>query len=189
MTTMIEMIRVPYGAECFSGFRHTKDGHIIGNYSADEPVSVEGGDVLYVEIRDEDRRQGRCRVVMVNKSASDRVPTLAASNCRNRGRRQAPLTKAERAAIALQAKVVAAESAEADLKRIETKQAISALFNASNLLPRDERVIRLRFMHDLELRAVSEQLGLTIERVRQIEGRGLRKMKRAATVLARRGAI
>ena len=189
MTTMIEMVKVPYGAECFSGFRHTKDGHVIGSYTADKPVDVSGGDVLYVEIRDEDKRTGRCRVVMVNKAAGYQSSELASSKCRSRGKKQSPLTTAERAAIALQARVESEDCIERELKVAEVKQSVRVLFSASGLSPREERIVRLRLLHDLELKAVGDQFGVTPSCIRQIEVRALKKMKRAATALARQGAI
>ena len=53
-----------------------------------------------------------------------------------------------------------------------------ALSNAlSTLMPREERVIRERFLNNKTLKEVSSSLSITSERLRQIEIRALLKLK------------
>ena len=66
-----------------------------------------------------------------------------------------------------------------EVKRQELKEVMSKVL--SSLTPREERVLRLRFginlKKDYTLEETSLDLQVTRERVRQIEGRALRKLK------------
>lgn len=68
-----------------------------------------------------------------------------------------------------------AESAESGLLREDLQEALSTL------TPREARILRLRFGLEGEetytLREVGEKLGVTRERIRQIEGKALRKLR------------
>jgi RNA polymerase sigma factor (sigma-70 family) len=66
---------------------------------------------------------------------------------------------------------------------------VRLLFEKSKLSERQERVVRLRLLHGLELKEVAEQFGVSIARVRQIECKAMQHMKRAATALRKVGAI
>jgi RNA polymerase sigma factor (sigma-70 family) len=175
----------------FEGFTQIRDGSTVAEYRTASPFPVKCGDILQVEITS----PTTCAVLNVRRASPPLPAPMSWSRpqsllpSRPRTKRQKPLSRAEMSALNVQLTVEGQESSERWLQEMDEKQRVRALFAASNLSPREERVIRLRFMRDLELRTVGEQFGVTPDRIRQIECRGLRKMKRAATVLARQGVI
>jgi len=66
-----------------------------------------------------------------------------------------------------------------EVKRQELKEVMSKVL--SSLTPREERVLRLRFGLNLEtdytLKQTADMLNVSPERLRQIEGKALRKLK------------
>lgn len=59
---------------------------------------------------------------------------------------------------------------EGEQRKVLTKQ-------LSTLAPREEYVVRRRFFGDDQLEEIAEDMGVTRERVRQIEGKALRKLR------------
>lgn len=66
------------------------------------------------------------------------------------------------------------ETAEASREE-QTKEQVRALL--ARCAPRERDVLRMRFFDDLTLEQVGERLGITKERVRQIQARALDKMR------------
>lgn len=192
MSTVIELVKVPTRG-IFGGFRQFRNGQFVGLCVAEQPIYVWGGETLTVEIRNQDEEPKVCRVVRVDRpirhDTSLYRTELSSSRCRSTKKKQPPLNAAERAAIKLQSEVKAAETADAELRRIEEKQAISTLFHKAMLCARDERVIRLKFLHDVEQGVIAKQLNVSSQRIKAIEVRGLKKLRRVAFELARQGAI
>lgn len=67
-----------------------------------------------------------------------------------------------------------------EMERNQTKKLIDKAL--ATLPAREAKVLRMRFEDDLTLAECATQLGVTTERVRQIEIRGLRKMRNPARV-------
>ena len=62
-----------------------------------------------------------------------------------------------------------------ELKRQNLKQVVTNVL--STLTPREERLLRLRFFYNKTLREIGLLFNVNSERVRQIEGKALRKLK------------
>ena len=70
-----------------------------------------------------------------------------------------------------------------DFESVERQQQTDALNDAlGSLTAREAEVIRQRFFEDLTLGAIGKRLGVTTERIRQIEAKGLRKLRRPERV-------
>ena len=185
-STVVEMVRVPYGAREFHGLRQT-EGRVVGEYAMDHPIQVKGGEMLFVEIRPSDRVSGRCRVVSVEPQG-DYFSGMSSTRYKAPSRK-APLPAAEASALVAVQRARMEDESEREFLCIEAKQAARLLFERSGLSERQERVVRLRLLHGLELKEVAMQFGVTAERIRQCEAKALKKMKRAAGALRRVGAI
>ena len=71
-------------------------------------------------------------------------------------------------------KWMAPEDAETDDRR-DIKHLVGEAFEA--LSPREAKIFRLRYWHDLTLEEVGQMFELTRERIRQIENNALRKLR------------
>ena len=67
------------------------------------------------------------------------------------------------------------------LKALENKELLDHLVNSTKLSSKEKLVIKLRFIHEYSLVEVGEALGVTRERIRQIEYKVLRKLRRTAS--------
>lgn len=63
---------------------------------------------------------------------------------------------------------------------LESAGVVSALFARTNLTKMEEKVMRLRYEDDMTLTEAAGDIRRTVERVRQIEAKALRKMREAA---------
>jgi RNA polymerase primary sigma factor len=57
------------------------------------------------------------------------------------------------------------------------------------LSPKEEQVLRMRFFLDMTLEQIAEKYGVRRERIRQIEAKGLRKLKHPATAKKLKGFL
>jgi RNA polymerase primary sigma factor len=80
------------------------------------------------------------------------------------------------------------DQAEAHIAREEAKEVLAGLFDAAHLDARERRILLSRSA-GTTLNTISQQLGCTRERVRQLETRAMRQMRAAARVAGRRSYV
>lgn len=74
------------------------------------------------------------------------------------------------------------EKVAVDETAADTRYRARKLFMTASLSPKEVLVLRRRFWDGKKLQAVSEELGLSRERVRQVEGSAIEKLKKKAGV-------
>ena len=66
---------------------------------------------------------------------------------------------------------------ETDMKQLEDRDVVRTLLERTKLTEREDLVIRMVVIEDCTMQDVGDFLGVTLERVRQILGKGLRKLR------------
>lgn len=66
---------------------------------------------------------------------------------------------------------------QTDMKQIEDRDVVRTLLERTELTEREDLVIRMVVIEDCTMQDVGDFLGVTLERVRQILNKGLRKLR------------
>ena len=142
----------------FGGFIKVRDGKRAGTYVAVNPMPIAPGSTVFVELLSPDR----CKVLHFREPQPRTKPK--------------PRTPAENAAVL-------AASPDDVFHQGDMERELSIRQLAARLLKsvagRDAYVIHCRFFRDETLQALTKRLGVSKDRVRQIEARALRRMRAA----------
>jgi RNA polymerase sigma factor (sigma-70 family) len=66
---------------------------------------------------------------------------------------------------------------QTDMKQVEDRDVVRTLLERTELTEREDLVIRMVVIEDCTMQDVGDLLGVTLERVRQILNKGLRKLR------------